>query len=595
MRTSRIAGLVMAVGVLSAACVDLEPTAVKLQSFRVTLSSNPNQEPGTPDAPLPYLSGKLCGKTACQDSAMCGTGEMCLGYCETTGTSCTEDSDCPQRQACVERCTGLMFVDIEAMGNDGGHFDYEGPIRLDVSPGFLPPSEALQEMKNGHLEKVPVYIASASGKTNVWAIQDGYRRRTDDTDHWYFGQCNDGVDNDDNGQIDLADPGCQDERDDVEAPVEGAMGVSPDIWFALPSMRSIQGTPALIHSPLDGQDVTVREGDLVVTSVTNSGLYITDMRYNVDTLENGEPGYYNSIFLYTWSTPEGVRQGDFLCRFSGGVIEFQGNTQLTFPSFEPFYADVGEDCRWLREAHALPADANRDDLLRTLDLLIETTDPETGEKVKRLDLDKIVVNVSSRLVPAYEQVQDDDGMFVWKPNAEFRDAIDENACALEPFESGLVEIENVEVSTLFVECDQDRNGVIDEGDESGCRTFCNDDPLCSELGSFERYRQWSALVDGKMKMYVNQEMLLEHVPLDIGNIGLPDLKGRCRFETFWYGDHEFRRYVCPPLRFESVRGNLRQVYLCGKDHKEAGCPLQLLQITPTGDRDVVPADEPAAN
>ncbi|MCZ7538213.1 MAG: hypothetical protein M5T61_21270, partial [Acidimicrobiia bacterium] len=74
----------------------------------------------------------------------------------------------------------------------------------------------------------------------------------------------------------------------------------------------------------------------------------------------------------------------------------------------------------------------------------------------------------------------------------------------------------------------------------------------------------------------------------IASVGPPDQDGRCTFETFWYGEHQFRRYLCPPLRFESVRGNLRQIYLCNKDYREGGCPLQLFSLTPTGDRDVVP-------
>ena len=604
-------------------CVDLEPTEGRLQSFLVTLAG-PNQATGTSDAPLPLVSGRLCGRTACQDpaAARCPAGEQCVGYCETTGELCDEDADCRNRQACVLRCSARLLIDVEAVGNDGGHHDYTGPVHLDVTPGFLPPSQAYVWMEDGWLEDVPVYLSGASGRTNIWVEHDGYQPRPYGADPAREGECADGIDNDDdglvdrsdsgcysaddpvegpdfygecnngrdddgNGLVDLADPGCQDAFDDLEAPVTQATGVSPVLWFDAPDIRSVQYSPSIIHSALEGEDVTVSVGDLVVTSVTNSGLYLSDLQFHRAVVD-GNPGFYNSIFLFTWSTPEGIVQGDILCRFGGGVVEFQGNTQITFPSYEPFYPRVPE-CAAERARLGLDETANRNDALAALGLLLEETDA-TGKKIYRFDLDKLTVDITSVLVPAYHQIERDDGSRVWRPVLDFNAAVDENACALEPYESALVRIENVDVSTVFVECDQNQNGSIDVGDESNCRNECQDDPLCTELASYERYKQWSGFVDEKFKMYVNQEMLLEQVPLRIASVGLPDEDGRCTFETFWFGDHQFRRYQCPPLRYASVRGNLRQVYLCNKDYREGGCPLQLFSLTPTGDRDVVPAD-----
>jgi hypothetical protein len=605
-----------------AGCVTNETTPLALQSFRVTFSAaRPDQRTGSADDPLPFVSGRLCGRTACQAGSVCPAGEECIGYCEFTGDPCEKDADCLERQACVKRCSARLYVDIEAIGNDGQHRDYTGPVHLDVTPGFLPPSQAYVQMLGGWAVDVPVFVSGASGRTNIWAEQDGYLPRpagpTDDRagecadgidndgngridmgdpgcrspdddvegPDWY-GQCNNGRDDDGNGLVDLADPGCRDARDDLEAPVNSASGVSPTVWYSAPDIRSIQWSPSIIHSALEGEDTTVAVGDLVVTSVTNSGLYLTDLRFHRDTLDDGSEGYYHSIFLFTWSTPEGTVQGDVLCSFGGGVVEFQGNTQLTFPSYEPFYPRVPE-CDALRARLGLPENANRNDALAALGLLIEETD-EDGDTAYRLDLDRLTVDITGRLEPAYKQVERADGSLVWRPVSEFNAAIDANACALEPFESALVQVQNIEVSTVFVECDQDQNGTIDEGDESNCRNECQDDPLCTELQSYEKYKQWSGFAAERLKIYVNQEMLLDSLPLVIRGIGMPDERGRCTLQTYWYGERRFRRYVCPPLRYAAVRGNLRQIYLCNKDHREGGCPLQLFSLTPTGDRDVTP-------
>jgi len=313
------------------------------------------------------------------------------------------------------------------------------------------------------------------------------------------------------------------------------------------------------------------------------------MRYHKDTLDNGEPGYFDSVFLYTWATPEGIYQGDLICQFSGGLVEFQGNTQFTFPSFDPFYPGV-EGCEDIRERHALDEDARRNDVLEALDLLITEEDDE-GNETHRLDLDKLTVDITERLMPAFEERTDEEGADYWRPVDDFKEAVDANACALEPFESAMVQISNVAVSTTFVECDQNQNGYIDDGDEYDCRNRCQEDALCTELQSYERYKQWAGLVDGKLKMYVNQEMLLEKMPLKIAGIGQPDEAGRCILEGFWLGQHEFRRYVCPPMHYASIRGNLRQIFLCDKDYDEDGCSLQLFSLTPTGDRDVVSEEE----
>ena len=46
-----------------------------------------------------------------------------------------------------------------------------------------------------------------------------------------------------------------------------------------------------------------------------------------------QPGTYGSMFIYNYSFPDGLDQGDLLWTLSGSVQEFTSTTQLTFPSW----------------------------------------------------------------------------------------------------------------------------------------------------------------------------------------------------------------------------------------------------------------------
>ncbi len=72
--------------------------------------------------------------------------------------------------------------------------------------------------------------------------------------------------------------------------------------------------------------MTIRNGTLITTGTTQSGMYVTDL--------DGPADGYNSVFLFTFSNPGGVRIGDRLCTIAGNAAEFIANSQLNFPSFE---------------------------------------------------------------------------------------------------------------------------------------------------------------------------------------------------------------------------------------------------------------------
>ncbi|MCP4223527.1 MAG: hypothetical protein GY773_09320, partial [Actinomycetia bacterium] len=141
---------------------------------------------------------------------------------------------------------------------------------------------------------------------------------------------------------DLADAGCEDASDGIEHHVTGVAGVTDKAMiFENPRIRNLQYTSAVAtSSPLQGQEIRIDQGQFVVTIVTSNGLFVTDLDDQRPELDDGQPGYYNSIFLFTWSTPDNVGYGDRLCWISGGVVEHEGNTQMTFPSFWAFFGDL---------------------------------------------------------------------------------------------------------------------------------------------------------------------------------------------------------------------------------------------------------------
>lgn len=138
--------------------------------------------------------------------------------------------------------------------------------------------------------------------------------------------CADGKDNDGNGYADFPnDPNCLFLNDDDEAPFEAGFGTSPPIFFANPTVRDVQlgQNSPFLNKQVDLEATTRR---LIVTAVTNQGMYVTD-------IDEPSPDRSNSLFIFNFSTPFRVRQCDRLVRLSGNVADFFGGTQLGTPGW----------------------------------------------------------------------------------------------------------------------------------------------------------------------------------------------------------------------------------------------------------------------
>lgn len=114
-----------------------------------------------------------------------------------------------------------------------------------------------------------------------------------------------------------------------------ATGVSDSIHIELPTIAQTQDISELdiedpfASSPLFGEFATIRtaDRDVVVTAMTTKGFWASDL--------TDAPGNYSGMFVYTFNKPDGVRVGDKLELLGGGIQEYVGATQLSFPLYEP--------------------------------------------------------------------------------------------------------------------------------------------------------------------------------------------------------------------------------------------------------------------
>ncbi len=119
-----------------------------------------------------------------------------------------------------------------------------------------------------------------------------------------------------------------------------ATGSSDEIYFRNPSISDIQNSTAEeppFGSSMTGYRVNIRGqknniGRMVITAVTNSGFYVTDL-----ASQTTPPP---SLFVYNFSRPYGVYRYQMICQLTGGIQEHLGDTQITFPDWISY-----DDCK----------------------------------------------------------------------------------------------------------------------------------------------------------------------------------------------------------------------------------------------------------
>lgn len=127
-----------------------------------------------------------------------------------------------------------------------------------------------------------------------------------------------------------------------------ATGTSPTLWYRDPFLADVSrpddeaALDALERSPLELKQIDISEsrhgadGRLVVTGIYAQGYTLSD----VSCQAGGEPpcttGDYDAVFVFSFSRPLGegtgaIEVGDVISRVTGGVVEFNGLTEIGFP------------------------------------------------------------------------------------------------------------------------------------------------------------------------------------------------------------------------------------------------------------------------
>ncbi len=241
----------------------------------------------------------------------------------------------------------------------------KGPDDPDVSGPNI-------HLTNGEAKGIKVRVVGAFGDTRVVAQDVGFVPAPTTT----VATCADGKDNDGNGYADWPnDPNCLFLNDDSEKPFDAGFGTSGPIFFANPTIRDVQLGQA---SPFLSKQVNI-DGPrrVIVSAIVNNGMYVTDIDQPVTSCKNPDCSCTfgtdcglgdvcaapksctadaecapaggtcvgnlcttrscvagsKAIFVFTFSTPFGVKACDRLLRVSGNVADFFGGTQLGTPGW----------------------------------------------------------------------------------------------------------------------------------------------------------------------------------------------------------------------------------------------------------------------
>ena len=148
----------------------------------------------------------------------------------------------------------------------------------------------------------------------------------------------------------------------IEDDTEGGSyptGTSPTLWYRDPFLndistpRDLMGLDALTSSPLQNKQVSVTgsrhgaNGRIVVTGVYAQGYTVSDV---LCADAAGTPpcttGDFDHVLVFSFSRPKDeqardLQTGQFIDGFAGGVVEFNGLTEIGFP--QSFVTDTSAD------------------------------------------------------------------------------------------------------------------------------------------------------------------------------------------------------------------------------------------------------------
>ncbi len=368
-----------------------------------------------------------------------------------------------------------------------------------------------------------------------------------------------------------------------------ATGVSDEFYFEDQTIHTIQYNPDVPDgvTPLIKQfgNVKAKKGhDLVVSNVVSTGFYVSDVG------EDGMKDGFNSIFIYSYSQPARVDIGDRICEVTGGIAEFTGMTQMQFPSWgiqnkerstaedtdpAPEDGDTGAGyCVDKDTGEPRPCTdeelANMAEIVDCWALFNEERATECSDAA--LDA-KYGVDTEAAPNPARQQAKAEckaeKNAFAyieppqplevdWKVlmcGSDGNNQTDLASCVkLEAMESSIITVENIDLSSYFIDCDDNGNGKIESNsDEATCRTECNNNPKCTEYSNLDSYDQWKARANGEFDGgKISSEISVASSSLIAGF----DILDGC---ITIFDDNLRKNVFCQKRKFKRLTGTMKQV------------------------------------
>ena len=235
-------------------------------------------------------------------------------FIEVSGTVDDEDGDSGDLK--YTNASRTLTVSGATLDRNAEAYAYNGWVEVVVKPGLVKNVSGAMQVEDSWGEthwyvqardgqvSVTVDVASSFGNTRAWLTA-------------------------------VADP------NDPDARASMATGVTESFAIPNPTIPELQDVTQLeidrpyTDSPLSGEFVTVDTETrlVVVTDLDTKGFWASDLG-----AEGEEPatvgGEYRGLYVYTFNKPENVAVGDRLKELAGGVQEYVGTTQLSFPVYE---------------------------------------------------------------------------------------------------------------------------------------------------------------------------------------------------------------------------------------------------------------------
>ena len=204
-------------------------------------------------------------------------------------------------------------IEIRTLDGNGDPVPFTGDLKINVRPGHLAKTQdPWISVENGNIKAGDEIISfqASFGPTRIWVSDEG------------------------------------DKNQDSEREATFATGVSEILNFEFPTIAQFNKTTdetgvQLIqnttnHLVAEFTEVRVEGRDVVATVVSPSGFWVTDLSdWNAGADAGGDGnGGFASLFVYTFSKPEGVVPGARLTKLIGGNQEYLGSTQFSFPAYE---------------------------------------------------------------------------------------------------------------------------------------------------------------------------------------------------------------------------------------------------------------------